>query len=84
MIKLICIKNKIPKTPKDSGDYTEYLTIGKTYEYDENFDSSVLFRSEKDKLILIIDDIGQKHYISKEMFVPLNEWRDKQLKQLGI
>lgn len=84
MIKLICIKNKIPKTLTDTGDYSEYLTIGKTYEYDENFDTSVLKRSEIGKLILIVDDTGQEHYISKEMFAPLNEWRNLQLNKLGI
>lgn len=69
MIKVICIKNKVP------GRYVgyKYLTIGKTYDAEE---CSVI------KCYLITDDNGERYLYNMLCFEPLSLYREKRINQI--
>jgi hypothetical protein len=59
----------------DSGSY--YLTVGKNY-FVEKYDNNVFD-------YWIINDIGHKHGVEKELFIlNVKEMRNEKLKKLGI
>ncbi len=61
--------------------YTEFsskiLTKGKVYEVVNNTLVGV-------NCYVVLDNIGQRRIQSRSSFITVEEWRDKQLKELGI
>jgi hypothetical protein len=66
--KVVCINAKVGKP---------YLTYGKVYDhidYDEGITS----------FIDIIDDTGRESGYRNDYFITLEEWREKQLNEIGL
>lgn len=62
------------------------ITIGKEYSKKEIIEIWYLSESPPTKSIsyYIINDVGCAIYCSKELFITLDEYRDKKLEELGI
>jgi hypothetical protein len=56
-----------------------YLTFGKAYEVIDQQPFQI-----NDQMYQIIDDNGRKSWFDREVVIPLEEWRKKQLKEIGI
>ena len=68
-MKVVCVKNE------DEG-YHGKTTIGKTYE---------LFKFDEVEIFFYIDDDDRKIlYFESEDFIPLEQWRNSKLTNLGI
>ena len=57
-----------------------YLTYGKVYEVIEQLSISPLARDH----YRIIDNNGTLVWYDNEVVIPIDEWRNKQLNELGI
>ena len=73
-MKLICIKTNIDNTP--FGDYSDYITLGKMYISDLDI------IEDDSRHYQIYDDNGNKYYVPKELLITLEDWRDRQIKNL--
>ena len=75
-MKVICIDNH-PKRPGLSNlfDRDELdLTLGKTYD---------VIKTSPD-MYLIKDDSGDRCWYNKNAVIPIDEWREKKLREIGI
>jgi hypothetical protein len=70
-MKVICIKN-------DDLWLNHELTMGKEYEYSSEFEFTGT------KYILVRTDDGKMRSCPMEIFITLEEYRDKKLEELGI
>jgi hypothetical protein len=61
-----------------------YLTFGKAYEVMNQKSFQIKPFQINDQMYQIIDDNGRKSWFDREVVIPLDEWRKKQLKELGI
>ena len=61
-------------------DLKMHLTYGKAYEVIDKQP----FEMVNDQMYQIIDDNGYKSWFDRGVVIPLEEWRNKQLKELGI
>lgn len=71
-MKVIC-------TQETYKDLKIYLTYGKAYEVIEQQPFQI-----NDQMYQIIDDNGRFVWFDREVVIPLEEWRNKQLKELGL
>ena len=73
IIKVFCIDDH------DLDAYKVKLTPGKIYDV-------ILYNilPVKTRHWLIKNDVGIKNWYSSDVIIPLEEWRDKQLNELGI
>jgi hypothetical protein len=55
------------------------LTYGKAYEVVDEHPLQI-----NDQMYKIIDDRGTLAWFDREVVIPLEEWRNKQLKELGV
>jgi len=60
-----------------SGKSIKGLTLGKIYDV-------VDFIYSSPHVSQIVDDNGEKHWFNDEVLMPLEKWRERQLKELGI
>ena len=77
-MKLVCIKDTVTKynSKADSYDYRDpFLVIGKTYTSIADGDNVIMFENEKGDTWLSYE---------RGIFVTQDEWRDRQLKQIGL
>ncbi len=72
-MKVVCIDN----TTLTSGKLIKGLTVGKIYDVIDFIHSSPWVSQ-------IVDDNGEKHWFNDEVLMPLEKWRELQLKELGI
>jgi|LauGreDrversion4_2_1035121.scaffolds.fasta_scaffold98967_2 hypothetical protein len=72
-MKVICIAN----TTLSSDKIISGLTIGKTYDV-------ITVSDGKMWIAKIIDDNNQELWYSREVVIPLDEWRHDKIKELGI
>jgi hypothetical protein len=56
-----------------------HLTFGKAYEVINQQPFQI-----NEQMYQIIDDNGRKSWFDREVVIPLDEWRKKQLKEIGI
>ena len=56
-----------------------YLTFGKAYEVIDQQPFQI-----NDQMYQIIDDNGRKGWFDRKVLIPIEEWREKQLKEIGI
>lgn len=80
-MKVVCITN-IPYGRK--GDSYSDITPGKTYEIENEAGNliSPLFKATSRSVIWIQNDTGGRSWYSKDMFISLEEWRERQLKKI--
>jgi hypothetical protein len=71
-MKVIC-------THETYKDLKMHLTYGKAYEVIDQQPFQI-----NDQMYLIIDDNGYKSWFDRGVVIPLEEWRNKQLKELGV
>ena len=71
-MKVIC-------TQETYKDLKIYLTYGKAYEVIEQQPFQI-----NDQMYQIIDDNGRFVWFDREVVIPLEEWRNKKLKELGL
>lgn len=71
-MKVIC-------THETYKDLKMHLTYGKAYEVIDQQPFQI-----NDQMYQIIDDNGYKSWFDREVVIPLEEWRNKQLKELGV
>jgi hypothetical protein len=71
-MKVIC-------TQETYKDLKMHLTYGKAYEVIDQQPFQI-----NDQMYQIIDDNGRKSWFDREVVIPLDEWRKKQLKEIGI
>ncbi len=72
-MKVVCIAN----TTLSSDKIISGLTIGKTYDV-------ITVSDGKMWIAKIIDDNNQELWYSREVVIPLDEWRHDKIKELGI
>ena len=70
-MKVICIDNH--STNHLDGDELD-LTLGKTYD---------VIKTSPD-MYLIKDDSGDRCWYNKNAVIPIDEWREKKLREIGI
>ena len=75
-MKVICIDNHPKRTGlSDNFDRQELdLTLGKTYDVIQT----------SPELYLIKDDSGDRCWYNKAAVIPIEEWREKRLREIGI
>lgn len=71
-MKVIC-------THETYKDLKMHLTYGKAYEVIDQQPFQI-----NDQMYQIIDDNGYKSWFDRGVVIPLEEWRNKQLKELGL
>ena len=71
-MKVIC-------THETYKDLKMHLTYGKAYEVIDQQPFQI-----NDQMYQIIDDNGRFVWYDREVVIPLEEWRNKQLKELGL
>ena len=71
-MKVIC-------TQETYKDLKMHLTYGKAYEVIDQQPFQI-----NDQMYQIIDDNGYKSWFDRGVVIPLEEWRNKQLKELGV
>jgi hypothetical protein len=71
-MKVIC-------THETYKDLKMHLTYGKAYEVIDQQPFQI-----NDQMYQIIDDNGYKSWFDRGVVIPLEEWRNKQLKELGV
>jgi hypothetical protein len=71
-MKVIC-------THETYKDLKMHLTYGKAYEVIDQQPFQI-----NDQMYQIIDDNGYKSWFDRGVVIPLEEWRNKQLKEIGI
>ena len=71
-MKVIC-------TQETYKDLKMHLTYGKAYEVIDQQPFQI-----NDQMYQIIDDNGRFVWFDREVVIPLEEWRNKQLKELGL
>jgi hypothetical protein len=71
-MKVIC-------TQETYKDLKMHLTYGKSYEVIDQQPFQI-----NDQMYQIIDDNGYKSWFDRVVVIPLEEWRNKQLKELGL
>lgn len=71
-MKVIC-------TQETYKDLKMHLTYGKAYEVIDQQPFQI-----NDQMYQIIDDNGRFVWYDREVVIPLEEWRNKQLKELGL
>lgn len=78
-MKVIC-------THETYKDLKMHLTYGKAYEVIDQQQHYTHFTSFQinDQMYQIIDDNGYKSWFDREVVIPLEEWRNKQINKLGI
>jgi hypothetical protein len=59
--------------------FNMYLTYGKAYEVIDQQPFQI-----NDQMYQIIDDNGRKSWFDRKVVIPIEEWREKQLNELGI
>ena len=77
-MKVVCIKNTVTKhdSKGDPYDYSDpFLVIGKTYTSIADGDNVIMFENEKGDIWLSYE---------RGIFVMQDEWRDRQLNDLGL
>ena len=78
-MKVICIRDRVPFQYSQPG-YREWeLTIGKAYD--------VLLQwkdNNKETIYFIRDDSGDQYWYSNIAVMPIDEWREMKLKDIGI
>jgi len=80
-MKVVCITN-IPYGRK--GDSYSDITPGKTYEIENEAGNliSPMFKAKMRSVIWIQNDTGGGSWYPKDMFISLDEWRERQLKKI--
>jgi len=68
---------KVVCTHETYKGFNMYLTYGKAYEVIDQFQIN-------DQMYQIIDDNGRKGWFDRKVVIPIEEWREKQLNELGI
>jgi hypothetical protein len=74
-MKAICINEYV-------GDTYMELTLGKIYNVVKKA-KEIKFPDDKMRFF-IINDAGYGSYYTRRVIIPLDEWREKQLNELGI
>jgi hypothetical protein len=80
---MVCVKTN---TTSDCGNYTintSYLTIGKKYEVVDVPSHAQGNTTWKYNFWVLCDDSNYRFY-SSELFISLDEWRERQLNKIGL
>ena len=75
-MKVICVENTYKGTYKDTH---MDLTYGKTYEVIDQQPFKI-----NDQMYQIMDDNGTLGWYDREVVISLDEWRVKQLNEIGL
>jgi len=77
IMKVVCVTN-IPYGRR--GDSYSDITPGKIYQLEN--EAGNLFKDKRRSVIWIQNDTGGRSWYSKDMFISLEEWRERQLKKI--
>ncbi len=79
-MKVVCIDDYT----LSGGKKIKGLTVGKIYDVIDSIHSSRTTYSIEHWVSQIVDDNGEKQWFNDEVLMPLEKWRELQLKDLGI
>ena len=82
--KIVCIDTN-SDNPVIKSNLEKSFTIGKTYTIKEVWKFDIdSYDNDTIQSIMVLDNIGNVRMAKPNHFIPLDEWRDKQINDLGI